>query len=585
MVLTVQALQAAEASANPAATPAGAPHISPWGFTSSAEWFGEYPRFNALMAKAGICALRAFPEWSTLEPKPGEWNWKPADALVADARANHIQLSGGFWYFAPWATPKGDTRSAPLKDISSWSTYVGATVSRFGNDIRDWEVYNEFNGSFSNSANKPKDYADLMVAASTAAKKANPHARVGMSCANFDLGFFDSAIKAGAGGTFDFICVHPYENLGALATGGEDGFLSMASSMRKLLADNKQRSDISLWITEFGLQSTVMPNPEQDLLQADVLVKGYVLALAQGFERICWFEARGPSYGHGTDFGVIRQDWTLRPSYQAMTVMTGLLGDQPTYLGWLNLADGGYGFIFQPTDATQRPVLCAWSSKGPLRTVIFPTDVTVTTIAGVINPQTAGQPVHLGLSPVYITGMPKPLVAMAIENAAKPFPWGGDYAHVASVSCGLGATNTDHGITQVNPQTMAVVNLLDHTLRRSNRAGGSEGIYGYFRVDPLFATFGTKELSITVVARRVSGQSSGMDICYESLKGYKGTGQRWEVPAGEAWSEHTWTVDNANFVGGWGWNFRTDIGGSPGDVYIKEVRVAKPGSASPPAAH
>jgi polysaccharide biosynthesis protein PslG len=268
--------------------------ISPWGFCSSAEWFGEYPRFNPLMVEAGVRSQRAFPEWQTIQPTPDTWNWKPADDLIANAKTNGMEISGGFWYFAKWATPKGDTRSCPLKDINAWSTYVEKSVERYRDDIRDWEVYNEFNGSFSVSKNKPKDYADLVIAASDAAKKVDPAVRIGMSCANFDLGFFDGAIKAGASGKFDFICVHPYENLGQLVDGGEPGYLSMAASIRKMLADNNQRDDIALWITEFGIQSTVKPHADKDALQADILVKGHVLALAQGFERICWFEARGP---------------------------------------------------------------------------------------------------------------------------------------------------------------------------------------------------------------------------------------------------------------------------------------------------
>jgi hypothetical protein len=578
-VLLISAVLLDAADAPPASAGASVPRPGPWGFTSSAEWFGEYPRFNPLMAKAGARFLRAFPEWSTLEPRKGERSWGPADALVANAKANGIDLCGGFWYFAPWATPRGDTRSCPLKDIGDWNAYVGAAVARYKNDIHVWEVYNEFNGSFSTSADKPKDYADLVAAAYAAAKAADPATRIGMSCANFDLGFFDGAIKAGAAGKFDFICVHPYENLGGLATGGEDGFLSMAGSMRKLLADNHQRPDIGLWITEFGLQAKVAPDQAGDALQAEILVKGYLLALAQGFERVCWFEARGPSYGHGTDFGVIRQDWTLRPSYQALTTMTGLLGATPAYRGWLNIQDGGYGFVFQgPSGA----VLAAWSSKGPKRTLTFAAPVTATDLSGAASALPAGQALALGAAPTYVSGLPAELVAQAAANAGKPFPWGGDFAAVAEVSCQLAATNREQGIAQVNPQTTVAVNLLDHSLRRSNRAGGGEGIYAYFRVDPLFASFGTTALAITVVARRAGEQAAGMDVCYESLKGYRGTGKRWEVQAGEEWQEHTWTVDNANFVGGWGWNFRTDIGGSPGDVFIKEVRVRKLGAASPP---
>jgi polysaccharide biosynthesis protein PslG len=543
---------------------------SPWGTCSSAEWFGEYPRFNPMLAQAGVRWSRFFPEWSTIQPKADTWNWKPADDYLADAAKNGIGVSGGFWYFAKWATTTGDTRTSPIKDLKDWSAYVTASVSRYKDRITDWEVYNEFNGSFSNSKNKPKEYADLVVAAYGAAKQADPKARIGISCANFDLGFFDGAIKAGAGGHFDFLCVHPYENTGSIASGGEDGFLSMAGSIRKLLADNKQRSDIALWITEFGIQSTVKPDAAKDALQAEVLVKSHVMALAQGFERLCWFEARGPSYGHGTDHGIIRQDWTLRPCYDAFTVMTGVLGEVPRYVGWLNLADGGYGFVFE---GAKGPVLSAWSSKGVARTVTFSGDVHLTDVAGKDTPLPAGQALKLGSSPLWISGVPGEMLALAQQNAGKPFPWGGDFSNVSEVSCTLGATNTEHGITQRNPQTTPVVNMLDHSFRRSNRKDG-EGHYAYFRVDPQFASFGTKDLEITVVARRAEpGKASAINICYESLKGYRGTGS--SKPMTDDWTEYTWKVDDANFVGGWGWNFRTDIGGSPGDVAIREVRVKK----------
>ena len=297
---------------------------------------------------------------------------------------------------------------------------------------------------------------------------------------------------------------------------------------------------------------------------------------------MCWFEARGPSYGHGTDFGVIRQDWTLRPSYQALATMTGLLGAAPAY------AAGSISRMGAMASSSRGPQArcwrgAAWSAKGPRRTLTFTAPVTVTDLAGAATPLPAGQALTLTAAPVYIAGLPPGLVAQAAANAGRPFPWGGDFATAAEVDCQLAATNRERGIAQVNPQTTVAVNLLDHSLRRSNRAGGGEGIYAYFRVDPLFASFGTTALAITVVARRAGEQAAGMDVCYESLKGYRGTGRRWEVPAGEQWQEHTWTVDNANFVGGWGWNFRTDIGGSAGDVFIKEVRVRKVGA--PAAAH
>ena len=51
------------------------------------------------------------------------------------------------------------------------------------------------------------------------------------------------------------------------------------------------------------------------------------------------------------------------------------------------------------------------------------------------------------------------------------------------------------------------MNDLAETCRRTdfaNPALHNEGHYVYFRVDPLFVPFGTKDLEITIVAKRVA---------------------------------------------------------------------------------
>ena len=122
-----------------------------------------------------------------------------------------------------------------------------------------------------------------------------------MSVANFDVGFLEAAIKAGAGGYFDYICVHPYEKLNALADNGEVDFLSMSTTLRQMLAKNKQPLDTPLWITEIGTQKLVTPDQQADARQAVALAKANLLSIAAGFQRVFWFEARGPAYAR--DFG------------------------------------------------------------------------------------------------------------------------------------------------------------------------------------------------------------------------------------------------------------------------------------------
>lgn len=544
---------------------------SPWGIASGAEWSGEYPRFNPLLSKAGITWIRLFPEWQALQPGPGQWNWSSADALVANCRQNGIHPLGVLFYFASWATSDGSTRRAPLKDLQSWAEYTRGMVARYQKDIKHWEIYNEFNGSFAVSDDKPRRYAELVRTSSLAAKKVDPEALIGLSCANFDLGFFDAVIKAGAAGHFDFICVHPYENLAMAIEGGEDGYLSLAGNLRKLLEENHERSDMPLWITETGFQSTVRPNVAADGNQACALVKAYVLSLAQGFQRIFWFEARGPAYGQGTDHGILRPDWTPRPAYGSLGTLTGLLGAEPQYQGWLNLG-GSFGFVFR---GKADPVLITWAQSGTEPRISLEAVATVTDLEGRATSLAPGQGLHLTRSPVFITGLSSTLVAQAQSNAKKRFPWGGDYASATEVSCRLAATNVEKGIRQTSPGTTSVVHLIDQSYRRSEVSKGGEGLYVYFRVDPAFVPFNTKDLDVTVMARRVDNKPSGFTLTYESLGGYKGAGPYWNIPEGETWSENTWSVHDANFVGGWGWNFRTDASGSGTDFLIKEVRVKK----------
>ena len=170
---------------------------SPWGIASGAEWGEDYPRFNPLLRDAGITWLRYFPEWKTTQPAKGEWNWEMSDAMVANAKENGIHMTPFFGYAANWTTSDGTTRRMPLKDNQYWRDYVTAMVDRYKADIQYWEVWNEFNGSFATGENTPEVYAELVRDASEAAKKVDPTAKIGLSVANFSVGYIDATIKAG----------------------------------------------------------------------------------------------------------------------------------------------------------------------------------------------------------------------------------------------------------------------------------------------------------------------------------------------------------------------------------------------------
>jgi hypothetical protein len=172
--------------------------------------------------------------------------------------------------------------------------------------------------------------------------------------------------------------------------------------------------------------------------------------------------------------------------------------------------------------------------------------------------------------------VPAALVEQAMVNSGRPFPWSGDYSQARVVTTRLQTENLDLGMRQISPDTTLPVLVGDQSWRRTDfsKANG-EGHYAYFAVSPQFLPYGTAELEITAVVRRLARDKlAGVSLDYESQRGYVNAGY-FNIPDADQWQELTWKLKDANFVGGWGWNFRLSGIASPNDFSIKEVRVRK----------
>ncbi|MEM1059057.1 MAG: beta-galactosidase [Verrucomicrobiota bacterium] len=551
-----------------------------WGMGTGAEWRHEFPRFHPIVKEAGVDWSRGFAEWKTIQPEPGVWDWEFTDRLIESLRENDLRNVVSWAYFANFASADGGTRNGPIKDMQLWRDFVRATVERYHDDIKYWHVWNEFNGGFYSGEDRPQEYADLLVEAHAIAKEIDPTLQVGINTASTDVGFIHEVIQDGGAGKFDFISVHPYENLAALKYGDQMGYLTVVDSIREMLEANGEDPDTPIWITEIGAQTPVEPDAEADRYQAEILAKAYLLAAVQGFDRVLWFEIRGPTYGKDTDYGVLREDWTERPSLDAFRTMVKLLGPTPDYQGWLDLERDGHGFRF---DGPEGPVVAAWVA--PNRedgAVSFDQDVEVVSLLGEPRTLPAGETLSLGDEPVYLLGLPEGLLATAQANQDQPFPWDGDYADAEEIRIALGGEPQGEGIRKIYLRTdhegrtePATVNGTDALKVVSS---DKDNNFAYFRANKDYVGLGDNELDITVVARRAdSGQPAKMAITYETSEGYqdfKEGGESWEIPAGDGWQEHTWSVDGAYFANKWGWNLGLINQGEPGFL-IKEVRIKK----------
>ncbi|MBN2713249.1 MAG: hypothetical protein JXR97_12585, partial [Planctomycetes bacterium] len=361
-----------------------------FGFCNSAEGRKDHARYIPEMRKAGATFLRGFPEWQTMQPEKGGWNFKEADAEVKCAEDSGVEILATFGFLTKWAS-SGGTRTFPIKDMQYWRDYVKGCVERYHDRIKYWGVYNEFQGFSKNGT--PKDYMLMLCDAYDEAKKIDPTVKIGLATSSVDISFMEQVIKLGGADHFDWIDIHPYELQGAIANGREYIFLNIMSNIRKMLKAHNQRDDIEVMVGEMG---HAVKSKADEPKQADMLVKSYTLCLAQGIRRAFWFEARGPY-----KMGLIRSDkeWTKRPAYDALKVMTDTLGLDPKYTGWLNPTGKSYGFVFAGEGA---PVLVTWAMTNEGDKLKFDPDVTVRDIYGKTSEAKAGQDVALTRAPVYI---------------------------------------------------------------------------------------------------------------------------------------------------------------------------------------
>jgi hypothetical protein len=536
---------------------------SPFGVGSSAESTGSFASWAPSIAQTGVSQVRIFAAWNQIQPSRGTWNWSSLDSILNTASANNLSVTGLFLYNAPWLPGSYPTGSG----LADFATYVAGVVAHCQGLVTNYEVWNEPE-NFGNIP--PADYANLVTTAYDAARSVDPNAQIGLSVASVDVVYLEQALQAGAADHFDFLAVHPYESLGtAAAYGQEANFLSIVPTLRKMLAaDDPPLVNVPIRFTEIGAATSASFTTT---MQARYLVKAYSMAIAEGVDCVQWFEARESHY----HMGLLDGSGHPTPSYTALQNLTAQLGDNPQYLGWVQLNSVDQGFVFQGATDT---VLAVWAPPGSTDTIDFgqPVQILDPLTGGLVNTATY----TLTNAPVLVVGVPSSLVDQAQANLNLPYSWGGDYTGATSVSVITGGPNTEAGLHQLNPDGTSTVVLVDGSPARDCSRSSAQ----FFTIDPNFLSWTPTPIQITVVARRVGSATAGFNLKYESTTGWRGAGGAWyTIPGYDRWYTRTWTITDDEFVSKWGYSFRLDSDSTTySRYYLQSVTVSLVGAAPPP---
>jgi hypothetical protein len=361
----------------------------------------------AKSAGAGIIRTRF--DWNTLEPTKGAaFQWPIYDRVVRGARERNLIVTGVLGNSTHWASvyarsaDANEWRNGAPRDneMPAWQNYVRRTVGRYRNDVHAWQVWEK--PSSDKFRGGRASYRNVVRLAAQAAREADPKAIVfNGEPGGVNLDYIESLNNNGMAGVTDGTVLFPSSQFQPGAIAPPESFLRPFNTLRSsaLLRGAGSRD---FWVSgltwpvlgENQLQAQTVSANESDsngfaradtatrerLLrlftpqsQADYLLRSSALALAAGSQKAFWGQLRDE-----TDYervepinpefagGLLRRDFTPRPSYAAFQTLTKLTRDRP-YLGALSSGPTSFALLF---DNGQSGNIVAWSPFGGTRVVM-----------------------------------------------------------------------------------------------------------------------------------------------------------------------------------------------------------------------
>lgn len=211
------------------------------------------------MKTLGVTSLRIAVPWVYIQPTATTYDWSKMDNVVDTAASMGFSITGAVSGTPTW----GGVPLAGAPNPTSYADFASKVASRYGSKIGAYEVWNEPNGVMFFAPVDAAKYTEVLKAAYTAIKAANPDAVVlagalgatsnvkGISQAAVD--FLKGMYAAGAAGYFDALSYHPYGSTLPFSAGAgvDNSALQQIQALYAVMVANGD-GDLKIWGTEYG---------------------------------------------------------------------------------------------------------------------------------------------------------------------------------------------------------------------------------------------------------------------------------------------------------------------------------------------
>ncbi|RNL82493.1 T9SS C-terminal target domain-containing protein [Sinomicrobium pectinilyticum] len=247
----------------------------PWGVAAHphrAEELANIDKSFGLVEDADIRWMREDFSFAYICKDPATMNFERYDDLIAKTEEYGIMFLPVLQGFDNEIQGSRPDVTPLYEHLDAWRDYVRATVTRYKDKLKYWEIWNEEDGGFWRPHPDANQYVPLLQAAYEEIKAIDPELQVVVGgLTGWNTEYLKAMYEAGAKDYFDIIAVHPYNE-------GPDRSLRAKRVMGefKQVMANYGDGDIPIWITEFGTTSFQSPLMNQ---QPDFMLKaiGYGL--------------------------------------------------------------------------------------------------------------------------------------------------------------------------------------------------------------------------------------------------------------------------------------------------------------------
>jgi hypothetical protein len=314
-----------------------------------------------LVRQAGFNLIKHQVEWTTIEVSRGQYDWSELDAIIDAASSANTRVLLSVQHAPTFY--RSSTSGLFPSDPGTYQSFMQTLASRYRGKVQAYEVWNEENLSRETGAGNvdPANYLPILKAGSTGIRAGDPSALVLLGApsptgANVAGQSIDDvqylaqlyALNFGeAKSYYDAISVHPSgfstppdctpltpqcSLSGAFNNDPSFFAFTRVAQYRDLMVRNGETNK-KVWFTEFGYCSASTPAAGYEYCsfltaqnQADFLVQAFQKARALDYVggMVVWnlnFQLAVPQTDEKWGFGLMRDDWSLRPAYYALAQM------------------------------------------------------------------------------------------------------------------------------------------------------------------------------------------------------------------------------------------------------------------------